>query len=51
MTKDSIAALDHLSIKKAHFVGESMGGMFAQVGAARFSKRTLNLTSIMSTPE
>jgi pimeloyl-ACP methyl ester carboxylesterase len=49
MARDAIALLDALGIEKAHLVGASMGGMIAQVMAARFPGRTLSLTSIMST--
>lgn len=49
MANDAIALLDALNIKKAHFVGASMGGMIAQNIAARHRKRVASLTSIMST--
>lgn len=49
MGKDAIGLLDALGIARAHFVGASMGGMIAQLVAARFPQRTLSLTSIMST--
>ena len=49
MAADGIALLDHLGIRRAHIVGASMGGMIAQHIAARYSDRTLSLTSIMST--
>ena len=50
MAKDSIALLDELEIEKAHIIGVSMGGMIAQVVAAKHAERSLSLISIMSTP-
>ncbi|MFC7677766.1 alpha/beta fold hydrolase [Paenibacillus sp. GCM10028914] len=49
MADDAIGLLDALGIKKAHFVGRSMGGMIAQLAASRYPERVLSLTSIMST--
>jgi pimeloyl-ACP methyl ester carboxylesterase len=48
MAEDSVGLLDALSIRRAHVVGASMGGMIAQVVAARHPERTASLTSIMS---
>ncbi len=48
MAKDTVALMDALGIEKAHVVGASMGGMIAQVLAARFPSRVLSLTSMMS---
>jgi pimeloyl-ACP methyl ester carboxylesterase len=42
--------LNELGIEKAHIIGASMGGMIAQVVAAKHPKRGISLTSIMSTP-
>jgi proline iminopeptidase len=49
MAGDAIGLMDRLGIERAHIVGASMGGMIAQVFAARFPQRVLSLTSIMST--
>ena len=45
---DAAALLDHLKIDTAHIVGASMGGMIAQIFAARFPKRTQTLAIIFS---
>jgi pimeloyl-ACP methyl ester carboxylesterase len=43
LADDAAALLDHLNIDEAHIVGGSMGGMIAQIFAARFPKRTKTL--------
>ncbi len=49
MADDIIGLLDGLGIVRAHVVGASMGGMIAQVMAAKYPQRVASLTSIMST--
>ncbi|MEH3037480.1 MAG: alpha/beta fold hydrolase [Sphingomonas adhaesiva] len=49
MAQDAVGLLDALSIPRAHVVGASMGGMIAQLMAARWPDRVETLTSIMST--
>lgn len=49
MAADSYALLQYLQIDRAHVVGLSMGGMIAQIMAARYPDRVISLTSIMST--
>jgi proline iminopeptidase len=48
MAKDVVGLLDALGIARAHLVGVSLGGMIAQVMAARFPHRVTSLTSIMA---
>lgn len=49
MALDTIGLLDALDIRQAHIVGASMGGMIAQIIAAKHADRVRSLTSIMST--
>ena len=49
MAGDALGLMDRLGLQRAHIVGASMGGMIAQVLAAKFPQRVLSLTSIMST--
>jgi len=48
MSRDVVALMDTLEIDSAHLVGASMGGMIAQILAAKKRKRVRSLTSIMS---
>lgn len=48
MADDAAALLDHLNIEKAHVVGGSMGGMIAQIFAARYQQRTKTLAVFFS---
>ncbi|MDT5021524.1 MAG: hypothetical protein QOI33_2048 [Mycobacterium sp.] len=48
MADDAAALLDHLEIDRAHIVGASMGGMIAQVFAARYQQRTRSLGVLFS---
>jgi pimeloyl-ACP methyl ester carboxylesterase len=49
MAADAVGLLDALGIKSAHIVGASMGGMIAQIVAAKYPAHTRSLVSIMST--
>jgi pimeloyl-ACP methyl ester carboxylesterase len=49
MAADTVALMNVLEVRDAHVVGASMGGMIAQLVAARYPRRTRSLVSIMST--
>jgi pimeloyl-ACP methyl ester carboxylesterase len=49
MADDTIGLMDALGLDEAAILGVSMGGMIAQVLAARFPTRVTHLVSIMST--
>jgi pimeloyl-ACP methyl ester carboxylesterase len=48
LADDAAALLDHLGIDRAHVVGASMGGMIAQIFAARYAVRSKTLAVIFS---
>jgi pimeloyl-ACP methyl ester carboxylesterase len=48
LAMDAKLILDQLKVERVHLVGVSMGGMVAQEFALQFPRRTLTLTSIMS---
>lgn len=48
MAADALGVLSSLGVARAHLVGVAMGGMVAQILAARHPQRVLSLTCIMS---
>jgi pimeloyl-ACP methyl ester carboxylesterase len=48
MADDAAALLDQLGIERANIVGGSMGGMIAQIFAAKFPERTKSLAVLFS---
>ncbi len=48
MARDAVGLLNALGIAQAHVVGQSMGGMVAQIVACEYPERVASLTSIMS---
>jgi pimeloyl-ACP methyl ester carboxylesterase len=51
MADDAVAVMDALGWRSANVVGQSLGGMIAQMLAIRYPHRVRSLTSISSTPE
>lgn len=49
MAQDTVGLMDALELPRAHLVGVSMGGMIAQIAAARHAGRVDSLTLIMTT--
>ncbi|HHP7236140.1 MAG TPA: alpha/beta fold hydrolase [Desulfobacterales bacterium] len=49
MAKDAIGLIEALELESAHVVGESMGGMIAQLMAIHYRRHLRTLTSLMST--
>ena len=49
MARDTVGLLDALNLPRAHVVGVSMGGMIAQIVAAKYPDRVDTLTLIMTT--
>lgn len=49
MAKDTIGLIDALSLKRAHIVGISMGGMIGQHVAAMAPDKVISFTGIMTT--
>jgi pimeloyl-ACP methyl ester carboxylesterase len=50
LAADALGLLDALGIDSAHLLGNSMGGMIAQVAALTAPERVRSLTSVMSHP-
>lgn len=50
LAKDAVGILDAYKIKKAHFIGHSMGGYVSEWIAVKFPERILSLTAISAGP-
>ncbi len=51
LVDDAFALLDHLGIRKAHFVGLSQGGNTALLAGLKSPSRVASLTTVMSSPD
>lgn len=51
MMEDGIVILNHYGIKKAHFVGASMGGIIAMLAGAHYPDRVYSLTLMITTTD
>jgi pimeloyl-ACP methyl ester carboxylesterase len=49
MARDALGVMDGLGLQRAHIVGASMGGMIAQILAAKHPERVASLTLVMTT--
>ena len=49
MASDAVAVLDYYGVDKAHVIGQSMGGIIAQLVGLNHPERVLTLTPIMTT--
>lgn len=49
MARDTVGLLDALALPHAHLVGASMGGMIAQIVAAKYPRRVASLALVMTT--
>lgn len=49
MAADAVAVLDHYDVESAHIIGQSMGGIIAQLVVLNHPERALTLTPIMTT--
>lgn len=50
LTDDAISILDGYNIKKAHFMGMSLGGLIAQIAAIKYPNRVKSLVLMSSGP-
>lgn len=48
MAHDTVGIIDALGLQKVHLVGASMGGMIAQIIAAKYAPRIASLTLLMT---
>jgi pimeloyl-ACP methyl ester carboxylesterase len=50
LVDDAIAILDDYQLKKAHFVGMSLGGLVSQIAALKYADRVNSLTLMATGP-